>query len=212
MKVHHSKVHDESISGEPVNCDWCGDTFRTNKYRIENQETHFCDRDCQTSWQADNWSGDSSPRSTLEEVDCKVCDDAILRPKWQREQNDDFLCSEECRGLMMSDLHYKGGYKRDEGKGWRRLKRRTREKYNHTCQACGEKCRDDKHHAVHHIKPIREFDEATKANFESNVTLLCRHCHKPIETKMERDKQFELLQRDGQPDSWERVQEVMDDV
>lgn len=108
MKVHHSKVHGESISGELINCTWCDDTFRKYESDIESDENHFCCRDCQTSWQSKNWCGENSPRSTLKPVDCDVCGDEVLRPKWQREKNDTFLCSDKCRAVKMKQVNTEG--------------------------------------------------------------------------------------------------------
>jgi len=189
-------------------CELCGSEYRSRKSK---SDSRFCSKDCLATWQSRNMSGQNSPLSTLKEVDCKVCGENILRPKWQREMNESFLCSEECRGRMMSELHYKGGYSRDEGKGWRRLKLNTRDRFNHTCQACGECC-GERHHDVHHIKPIREFQNATDANFESNVTLLCRSCHKKVETLIDIEKQFKLLQNDKDKESWKKVNEILNET
>jgi 5-methylcytosine-specific restriction endonuclease McrA len=192
MKVHHSKIHGESIAGELVNCEYCGEELRRSPSDVQNQENFFCDYDCMSSWQSDNWSGKESPRSTLKEVECHVCNDEILRPKWRLDKHEKFLCSEECRGIMMSDLHYEGGYRRDNGKLWKRMKTKTREKYDHSCQKCGERC-GEIHHDVHHIVPIAEFEDASDANKEENLTLLCRNCHKPVEVNWSTKEQFEKL-------------------
>lgn len=57
MKVHHSKAHGESIAGEVVECDHCGDEFRKRLDRVERDAKQFCSRDCQAQWRANNLPG-----------------------------------------------------------------------------------------------------------------------------------------------------------
>ena len=190
MKVHHSRVHDESIAGKPVNCTDCGAELRRPQSEVRRQETFFCNRKCQASWQSNNWSGDDSPRSTLKEVKCAVCGDTLMLPRWQRNQSDYFLCSEPCRSIKQYERLYEG-YSTDYGKEWYKARKETRERFSHKCIECGEVC-EDRHHDVHHIVPVKEFDNPNEAHYESNLLLLCQSCHKHVESLSKRRQRDRL--------------------
>lgn len=50
MKVHHKRVHDESIAGRDVECDTCGDVFAKIPCLIEQHTRHFCSKSCRLEW------------------------------------------------------------------------------------------------------------------------------------------------------------------
>lgn len=47
MRYHHARVHDESIAGDEAQCDNCGDIFRRNPAKINNNGNVYCGRSCQ---------------------------------------------------------------------------------------------------------------------------------------------------------------------
>lgn len=49
---------------------------------------------------------------------------------------------------------------------------------DYTCQVCGE--HDESNH-VHHIKPVREFDDPEDAHFDENLITVCESCHPEVE-------------------------------
>lgn len=51
MKVHHAQAHGESIAGVAVDCDNCGETIRQERTLAEEQDHHFCDKDCFDTFQ-----------------------------------------------------------------------------------------------------------------------------------------------------------------
>lgn len=46
MKVHHTKVHGESIAGVEYTCDYCGDTGRRIKAKLDAYEGTYCNKEC----------------------------------------------------------------------------------------------------------------------------------------------------------------------
>ena len=78
--------------------------------------------------------------------------------------------------------HWKGG-EREYGAGWSKRKRRkVRVRDQARCQSCGmtESTHiqqfDTKLH-VHHIRPARQFENASERNAMSNLITLCASCH-----------------------------------
>ena len=95
MKQHHSMVHDESLAGEPIPCDGCGDIFRISSTRINNHTNHYCSKGCM----ADNhkWiSGESHPQYKRVETECSTCGASLKRPPCEVESQDLIFCDKEC--------------------------------------------------------------------------------------------------------------------
>jgi 5-methylcytosine-specific restriction endonuclease McrA len=63
MKVHHEKVHGESIAGVEVECTNCSESFRESAARAEKQNHHFCDMECFSEFQRIDL-----PRETVTEL------------------------------------------------------------------------------------------------------------------------------------------------
>jgi len=66
------------------------------------------------------------------------------------------------------------------GENWNEIKEKIRIRDNFQCQACGIK-EDKKNHHVHHLKPLRLFENVGEANKFSNLVTLCPKCHNRIE-------------------------------
>lgn len=235
LEQHHAKVHNKKIGGTKVDCDNCGDTVRRKPSSIKRYKNFFCSTGCKSEyekserlekecdncesefttppWEDAIYCSENCARGT-KSLNCKYCEDDYEVGR----AADSTFCSKECQHNWQRENwtgedgpNWSGGWKKYYGAGWQEFRRKTRKRYNHTCQCCGKSCKE-KHHDVHHIEPVREFDNVEDAHFDDNVTLLCQKCHRIVETKMDRDTQFELLRCDGEPDSWERVQELMQDV
>lgn len=58
---------------------------------------------------------------------------------------------------------------------WRKLRDKVRVKYRYVCQNCGIDCRGKNMNRVDHIIPRMQRPDL--ALVESNLTLLCVHCH-----------------------------------
>jgi len=75
---------------------------------------------------------------------------------------------------------------RDYGSNWKEQRNKAIERDRYRCQSCGDhinELRDEESSGleVHHIVPIREFDEPEDANFQENLITLCSKCHHKVE-------------------------------
>lgn len=50
MKVHFYQIHDESIAGRTVTCEWCGTTFAKPPGKVAQSNHDFCSTDCRDAW------------------------------------------------------------------------------------------------------------------------------------------------------------------
>lgn len=189
-----SKWQSENRSGKnnpvwsrvEVHCHWCGETKHVTESRFDRVDNHFCGQDCFEKWISatdTNEGSNSSSWKEYPELTCKHCG-----RKYQvlphREDKSEF-CSQKCfRDHHTGQNHscWEGG-EVDYGKGWHEQKRESvRERYNRTCQGCGELESDhientgDRLH-VHHIIPARTFDDPLKRNAVGNLIPLCQSCH-----------------------------------
>ena len=44
-----------------VTCEWCGKKFTQSRYRVENQNSRFCSRECLGKWHSEFMSGENCP-------------------------------------------------------------------------------------------------------------------------------------------------------
>jgi hypothetical protein len=82
--------------------------------------------------------------------------------------------------------NWEGGYEPYYGENWREQRRYARKRDEYECQACG--MTDAEHRSkfgwgleVHHLTPVREFDEPENANTMANLVTLCRTHHREYE-------------------------------
>lgn len=54
MKIHHKRVHGESIAGRDVECHTCGDTYPEKPCLIEKNTRHFCCKACRLEWKTND--------------------------------------------------------------------------------------------------------------------------------------------------------------
>lgn len=75
------------------------------------------------------------------------------------------------------------------GTNWKEMRAKTLERDRYRCQSCGDsinELRSDNSTGlhVHHIVPVREFQEPEDANFLENLITLCPSCHSDAEGSM----------------------------
>lgn len=63
------------------------------------------------------------------------------------------------------------------GELWHRTRRQCRARDAYECQICGVGEPDEQEHDVHHLIPVRYFDDSANAHTLGNVVTLCRSCH-----------------------------------
>lgn len=180
VKIHHAKIHDESLAKDEKICEVCGDEFETYV------DARSCGRDC---------AGDIISQEKIVDghiVECFWCDDDIRVPPWKYEWNNDrglkFYCDLDCKADYQDSIHaedhpnWKGGYSPNYGCNWSEIRNKVRDRDNSSCQICGvSKDELGKEPDVHHIKPIREFDIPEKANTMDNLVCLCSQHHQKVE-------------------------------
>jgi hypothetical protein len=198
MKQHHKQTHGESISGELVECAFCGENFRTPSNRVK--DNNFCKPECHNKWMSNNQTGEGNPAwdGGMVETTCDNCGKDLQR-KPCREESKHF-CNQVCQGEWRSEnltgqdsWAYKDGSSLENyynTQSWKQFKREMRDELDTDCQICGEI--RDRQNALHHIIRMGDFENREDANFEENVVFLCQSHHMELENQSV-EKQMERL-------------------
>lgn len=190
MKIHHAQVHGESIAGVKVACDWCEQSFRLREAKVEQQTHTFCSPVCRASWRSEHYTGDDNPRwKGGGRVTCAWCDTELRVKPSRTEKVARHFCGVRCKAAwqeayQVGEDHprWAGGYSDYYGANWERQRRRALERDGYRCVVCRLSHEDHVERFghglhVHHVRPIREFDEKEVANALNNLTTMCRDCH-----------------------------------
>jgi len=93
------------------------------------------------------------------------------------------FCSPDCSNKWKSEYWvgennplYRGG-PQNYGQGWNAAREKALGRDGHTCQDCGA----TEHLHVHHIQPVRSFNNPSDAHYLENLRTLCRSCHRKWE-------------------------------
>lgn len=151
--------------------------------------SRFCSNKCRAKWMSEERSGKNFWRYNSVEVQCEQCDKKLIRCPSKLERQDNVFCSRKCLGKWLSENQcgennprWNGGRLPYYGRNWQRMRRKARERDNYCCRVCNIGEEDlERQLDVHHITPIREFDEPEDANTLSNLVSVCRSCHNTIE-------------------------------
>lgn len=189
VKRHHTRTHGESISMITRDCSHCGADVEQHSYRAGEYDRAFCDTDCKAKWQSEQ-GGVSHPLSERVEVTCSYCGDTFEEQPAKVERTDKSFCpGSNCYGEWCSENRVRennprwgGGSPQDYGERWPRQRRRALKRDGHQCKLCGRGKPDlGRNPDVHHITPVREFDELNDAHDLDNLITLCRQHHKDWE-------------------------------
>ncbi|WP_424019551.1 HNH endonuclease [Halorientalis pallida] len=158
---------------ETTECERCGDEF---EYYPSDKKGVYCPTCVE---EADDFLGthyadvhDIEPVSR----ECKQCGKQFeILPCFTRDGDRKF-CDHDCLSSWLSEEWGDGTavYNGD----WRSIRRRALERDDHQCRFCS-KDRDEmgRNPDVHHIRPVRDFDDPQDAHVIDNVISLCRSCH-----------------------------------
>ena len=173
-----------------VNCENCGETETVPP--SEEDRYRFCSQKCQGEWQTENWTGEDAPnwQGGKSERACDWCESSFTP---RRRGSPQRFCSEECYHDWYSETcvgeqhsRWAGGFSNHYGRNWTQQRQKALERDGYQCVVCG--LASEEHHrqydaelSVHHIQPLRSFDEPEDANGLKNLVTLCRSCHRKWE-------------------------------
>lgn len=188
MRIHHSMSHGESLAKSVANCVSCGDEF---EYYPSSKQGKYCgicvEKETWGGSGISEWNKENKREVNKIQIFCNNCNQSILRHKSRINTNKNF-CSTECQKEwrsenMVGENHPQyEGYNSNYSGSWWSSRREARERYNHQCFLC-KKSKNElgQEPDIHHIIPVKEFDEERKAHYQENLVALCRKCHRNIE-------------------------------
>jgi 5-methylcytosine-specific restriction endonuclease McrA len=122
---------------------------------------------------------------TPKRYECDWCG-RIFKGKESYEKQ---FCSEDCRAEWYSETfsgegnpQWEGGTEDYYGSDWHRQRKRAIDRDGGQCQSCGVSMEEhtEKHGRglhVHHITPLRKYEDKEQANQLENLITLCQACH-----------------------------------
>lgn len=176
MKVHHAKAHGESLATYTRDCVVCGEEF--TQYRSVVEDQRACSNGCKGVLI-------SEAKSLGETETCRYCGATVDIEPWEREWKDYWFCDMDCKGEWMSENvkgenhpSWKGGWEHYYGSNWHEMREKARRRDEYACVVCGkEKEEIGTHPHVHHIRPVRGFEEKNEAHTLDNLVTLCPDHH-----------------------------------
>lgn len=135
----------------------------------------FCSMSCKLEW----FRGPNHPSYNSVSCVCEICGSEFTRTKARVDKFGGKYCSRECSSasqVLPAANYY--------GPNWPRQRRKARKRDNHTCQRCRmTRLENGQALDVHHIIPFRQFglENFLEANDLSNLTSLCKSCHRTVE-------------------------------
>ncbi|MFP9060999.1 HNH endonuclease [Natrialbaceae archaeon A-chndr2] len=165
-------------------CKTCGGTF---EYSPSDTSGVYCS-DCVSNADGLLPKNPSSAGKRIT-VDCNGCGSELSVYPSRVERNErGVFCDMACYGRWLSrtivgeNHHQWAGGPITYGRKWWTIRRQVLERDDYRCQRCG-RSRDDigRNPDVHHLVPVRSFDDTEDAHTLANVIALCRRCHRLAE-------------------------------
>jgi len=165
-------------------CENCGKTFSVKPAR---KGAKYCSRDCYYAaldmpTGSDHWSYNSTT------LVCENCGgDFTVQSSTSEERQ---YCSRSCfadgHDFPSGEEHPAWNENRrymQNGELWERTRRQCRERDGYRCRICNDPEPEDRQHDVHHLIPVRYFEDSADAHWPGNVVTLCRSCHMQWENR-----------------------------
>jgi len=158
-----------------LKCEQCDSSFWVKPHKDDQM---FCSKEC--------YNLSIKSRVTRE---CMECGEEFSVAKCRVESGWGHYCSNNCQYQNWSGEDspaWEGGAVPYYGSNWCRMRRVVRNRDCFRCRKCGmheDECDTELH--VHHIVPLREFDEPEEANTPSNLVTVCPSCHGEVEGDVE---------------------------
>lgn len=170
---------------ERTECERCGTAFG---YYPSNKDGVYCSECVE---RADEFLG--TPYAEMVDAErvsrvCKQCGQSRSVLKSEIERGEGQFCGRECHSEWLSENrvgeehhHWKPGETEYSGEWWS-VRETALERDDHECQRCGRAADEiGREPDVHHVTPVREFENAQDAHSIENVVTLCRSCHSKVE-------------------------------
>lgn len=191
VKIHHKMKHGESLASKTTTCEihGCEETVEYYPTNKSGKVCPSCVSDGKNIWSVDTISNEKIKQkiSTESEIEltCHWCCD-VFTDKDKSKKDRKTFCSKSCRSAYQSDKmtgkdnpRYIDGESSGANYGsmWRSVRNETLERDNYACVICDS---EDTLH-VHHIIPVRSFDDICQAHYIENTVTLCASCHRCVE-------------------------------
>lgn len=167
---------------EIENCSLCGNEF---SYYPSDKPGIYCSDCVDRGENLDELGIDRYERRTVE---CEQCGESVALLPSRLDRDRGRFCSPEClyewmaRNMTGADHPAWKDGETEYRAPWQRTRREALDRDNHTCQICGTHGSElDTEPHVHHIEPVRSFDDSADAHTLSNLVTLCPTCHPRVE-------------------------------
>jgi len=185
VKVHWGKSDDhDGTLARTYDCEVCGET---TKVKCGRDNPHTCSKLCHDVLMSSHGTLESFIEDRFRT--CRNCGAEF------RTNQDSFLCSRGCAdewrkktGVIRGENHpnWREGESPGYGFEWAAKAEEIRERDDYECQDCGLEQEDAKRAlSVHHIVPLRDFDDRQESHDPENLITLCRRCHMKRERKLD---------------------------
>lgn len=185
-----------------LTCNYCGSNFEV----IASSDQKYCSVQCYNQSKECNYTehecqecGESfKARESANRIYCSnECNYENQRNKVRREcryckeeyittpSDNPYYCSLECMGKDRrgsNHSNWKGGASLSYGYNWWKRRKQALKRDNHECVICCVSKEEGRYLDVHHIKPLRTFDDLEEANKLDNLVTLCRSHHRKVES------------------------------
>ncbi|MEE6208682.1 HNH endonuclease signature motif containing protein [Salarchaeum sp. III] len=167
---------------ETAACERCGDTF---DYYPSEKKGVYCS-DCVEN--ADGLLPENPAERERVVTECPACGSGNTVVPSRAANSRGVFCDSSCYGAWLSEHvvgethHQWAGGPIQYGRTWWRVRRRALRRDQYRCQRClRSEGQLPRRPDVHHIRPVREFENPSDAHRLDNVVALCRPCHRRVE-------------------------------
>jgi 5-methylcytosine-specific restriction endonuclease McrA len=169
---------------ETTECERCGSLF---EYFPSDKEGIYCASCIENGKGLSELGTDEYAKRVT--MDCEQCGKEMKVLQSRVERSNVRFCGRKCRDTWLSEEYrgekhhaWKGGEVKYGG-GWWAVREEARNRDEQTCQNCGVSKEElGQHPDIHHVTPVRDFDEWSEAHRLDNVISLCPSCHQRIES------------------------------
>lgn len=149
----------------------------------------YCSKKCMAEDYRSRFSGEENPNYNRVQVECDYCSKKLLRIPYRIQNYDKHFCNFECEGDWLSENktgenhpNWSGGYPDYYGENWIEQREKALIRDDYKCIICKKDKSDlGRNPSVHHLKPIRKFDQPEEANDLDNLICLCANHHNLVE-------------------------------